>query len=74
MPQNTFPWTGGADGVTWDDVQDKPATFPVAQATKTVVGGVLEQNHIAPLGAAPTDTDFNGLLTALQAAGVLAAS
>ena len=39
-------------------------------------GGTLSvpQPHIAQLTAAPTEGDFNGLLTALQNAGILAAS
>lgn len=73
MPQTAFPWTGG-EAPTFDEIQDKPATYPVAAATTTVLGGVLEHAHIAPLVAAPTEADFNGLLLALQASGVLASS
>lgn len=73
MPQNVFPWTG-AEAPTWDEIRDKPATFPPPTATATVVGGVLEGAHIAQLTAAPTETDFNNLLTVLQTAGILASS
>jgi hypothetical protein len=41
--------------------------------TNTVRGGVLQQAAIADLTAAPTQQDFNGLLAALRAAGLLAA-
>lgn len=34
----------------------------------------VPQPHIAQLIAAPTEADFNGLLTALQNAGILAAA
>lgn len=41
-------------------------------ATTTTNGTVKQVAHIANLVAAPTEADFNGLLAALQAAGVMA--
>ena len=73
MPQNKFPWDG-AEAPTFDDIRDKPDTFPVAAATADELGGVLQHAHIAQLVAAPTEADFNNLLTALQNAGILAAA
>lgn len=40
--------------------------------TETERGGVLQQPAIADLIAAPDENDFNGLLAALRAAGILA--
>lgn len=73
MPQNSFPWTGN-EAPTWSDIQDKPTAFAPTAATPTAIGGVLEGVHIAPLTEAPTEADFNNLLTVLQNAGVLASS
>lgn len=42
--------------------------------TATIRGGVLQQTAIADVSAAPTEADFNGLLAALRAAGVLASA
>lgn len=41
--------------------------------TATQRGGVLLQDAIADLSAAPTEADFNGLLAALRTAGILTA-
>lgn len=40
--------------------------------TTTIRGGVLQQPAIANVTAAPTQADFNNLLAALRAAGVIA--
>lgn len=40
--------------------------------TETERGGVLQQPAIADIAVAPDETDFNGLLAALRAAGILA--
>lgn len=40
--------------------------------TTTIRGGVLQQPAIADVTAAPTQAQFNALLAALRAAGVLA--
>lgn len=40
--------------------------------TTTIRGGVLQQTAIPNVSAAPTQADFNGLLAALRAAGILA--
>ena len=44
-----------------------------ADATTDQAGVVKQIANIARLSAAPTQQDFNGLLTALQAAGIMAA-
>ena len=41
---------------------------------QTQVGGLSQGAHIAQLTAAPTEADFNNLLTVLQTAGLLASS
>lgn len=46
----------------------------VAAATPTAAGVVKQGTHIAALAAAPTQADFNNLLTVLQTAGILATS
>lgn len=50
------------------------AAAPVPAPTEAVRGGVLMQPAIANLAAAPTESDFNGLLAALRAAGVLSST
>lgn len=50
------------------------ASSPPAAATPTTAGAVKQAAHIAPLAAAPSMADFNGLLTALQTAGIMAQS
>lgn len=40
--------------------------------TATIRGGVLQQTAIPDISGAPAEADFNGLLAALRAAGVLA--
>lgn len=45
-----------------------------ATPTATVRGGVLLQTAITDLTAAPTQTDFNGLLAKLRSSGLLASS
>lgn len=44
-----------------------------ADASTDQAGVVKQIANIAQLSAAPTQQDFNGLLTALQAAGIMAA-
>lgn len=43
-----------------------------AAATTAQAGVVKQIANIAQLSAAPSQEDFNGLLTALQAAGIMA--
>ena len=74
MPQNNFPWTGN-EAPTWNDIQDKPSTFAPTTATTTTVGGVLRAAHVAnAAGAAPTAAEYDALLAALIAAGIMASS
>lgn len=71
MPQANFPWTGD-EAPTWDEIADKPATFPPVSATSTVVGGILQGPIVAnAAGAAPTAAEYDALLAALRAAGVI---
>ena len=43
-------------------------------ATPTTAGQVKQMANIPALSGAPTQSDFNGLLTALQNAGIMAAA
>lgn len=49
------------------------AAIPKAASTDTA-GTVKQIANIAQLSAAPTQADFNGLLTALQNAGIMASA
>jgi hypothetical protein len=73
MPQINLPWNG-SKAPTFAQIKNKPATFPATPATTTVAGGVIMQPRIAPLAAAPTQADFNNLLAALTASGVISAT
>lgn len=44
----------------------------IPEPTPTERGGVLQQAAIADVAAAPTDVEYNALLAALRAAGILA--
>lgn len=63
--------SGTAD---WGSITNKPAAFPPVAAGADTVGGVKQMAAITDLTAAPTEADFNGLLSALRTAGILAAS
>lgn len=75
---------GAEISAAWDDVTGKPTTFTptvgttasTAMAgnkapTSTQRGGVLLQAAQADSAAAPTQTEFNALLTKLRAAGII---
>ena len=49
------------------------ASAAPAAATTETAGVVKQMANIAQLSAEPTQSDFNGLLTALQTAGLMAA-
>ncbi|AXH72297.1 MAG: head fiber protein [Caudoviricetes sp.] len=54
-----------------------PAPTPpyvLPTATVAALGGVKAAGHIANISAAPAASDFNGLLSALQGAGIMATS
>lgn len=70
----TIALTGGATGTSAAFTGAANASIAVTLATPTgsVRGGVLQQTAVADLAAPPTETDFNGLLAKLRAAGVLA--
>lgn len=74
MPQHRLPWKSGNEATTWSTLQGKPATFTPPAATTAAAGGVKQMAKIAPLAAAPTQADINGLLTALTAAGIMSAT
>ena len=48
------------------------AATTIGSATTAKAGTVKQMTHIAQLSAAPTQADFNNLLTKLQAAGTMA--
>lgn len=73
--------------LSFTQLTDKPTTYPptigttgtTAMAgnkapTATQRGGVLQQAAIADVSAAPTQQNFNAVLAALRAAGLLASS
>lgn len=61
-------------GFTTGDPADPTPVGPLEPATEDTIGGVKQMAHIANIGAAPSQADFNGLLAALIAAGIMAAS
>lgn len=69
---------------SWNDITGKPATFtPTVGATATTAmagnkvptttqrGGVILQAAQADSAAAPTQAEFNALLTKLRSAGII---
>lgn len=75
---------GAKISVAWPDITGKPATFtPTVGTTATTAmagnktptttqrGGVLLQAAQADSAAAPTQAEFNALLTKLRAAGII---
>lgn len=52
---------------------DPGATYTLPAATTAALGGVKQAAAVAD-AAAPTQEEFNGLLTSLRAAGILASS
>lgn len=73
MPQENFPWTGG-EAPTFDDIRDKPATYPATPATTTVAGGVKKtpaQADSTATDVAGLKADFNALLAKLRTAGIV---
>lgn len=69
----TFSLTGGATGTSAAFTGAANASIPVTLATptETVRGGVLAQPAIADSAGAPTMAEFNAVLAALRAAGVV---
>lgn len=60
---------------TWGNLQSKPAVIAAGaneDEARQAIGLTLPQPAIADLAAPPTDQDFNALLAALRAAGILA--
>jgi len=71
----TIALTGGATASgTFNGSANLSLAVTLATPTASVRGGVTQQAAIADLTAAPSETDFNGLLAALRSAGILAAS
>jgi hypothetical protein len=72
----TIALTGGATGTSaaFNGSANVSIAVTLATPTTTVRGGVLQQAAFANIGAAPTQQNFNDLLAALRAAGIIAAS
>lgn len=70
------PGAQGPQGEQGPEGPQGPAgpSYTLPNATTAVRGGVLQMTAIADLTAAPTQQDFNNLLAALRAAGMLANS
>lgn len=64
----------GPKGDTGEPGQQGPAgpSYTLPAATTEALGGVKQAAAVADAAAAPTQTEFNGLLAALRAAGILA--
>lgn len=71
MSINPNSFEGGPYLTKQQYLQDQKANA-VSEATTTTFGTVKQISHIANLTAAPTESDFNGLLSALAAAGIMA--
>ena len=56
------------------DKGDPGPTYTLPAATKEALGGVKQAAAVADAAAAPTQEEFNALLTSLRAAGILASS
>jgi hypothetical protein len=62
-------------GFTTGDPENPTPVGPLAPATTTVIGGVKMSAHIAnAAGAAPTAAEYDALLAALIAAGIMSAT
>nr|DAR60052.1 MAG TPA: Head fiber protein [Caudoviricetes sp.] len=53
---------------------DPGPTYTLPAATEEALGGVKQAAAVADAAAAPTQEEFNALLTSLRAAGILASS
>lgn len=51
-----------------------PEEYVLPAASSSALGGVKQGSAISDISAAPTQTDFNGLLAVLRATGILASS
>lgn len=66
--------TGGTIGAVVQELADNWPATP-SNANTTTPGLVKQAAHVAAVsGESPTKDEFNGLLTALQNAGIMAAS
>lgn len=72
----TFSNLKGAKGDKGDkgDQGEPGATYTLPAATTSALGGVKQATAVADVAAAPTMEEFNALLAALRAAGILASS
>lgn len=72
----TFSNLKGAKGDKGDkgDQGEPGATYTLPAATTSALGGVKQATALADVAAAPTMEEFNALLAALRAAGILASS
>lgn len=51
-----------------------PSAYVLPAASSAALGGVKQGSAISDLSAAPTQTDFNNLLTVLRATGLIASA
>lgn len=63
----------GAQGPKGDTGAAGPS-YTLPAATTSALGGVKQAASVADASAAPTQEEFNALLTSLRAAGILASS
>ncbi len=63
----------GAQGPKGDTGAAGPS-YTLPAATTSALGGVKQAAAVADASAAPTQEEFNALLTSLRAAGILASS
>lgn len=61
-------------GFTVGDPEDPTPVGPLEPATEADIGGVKQMPAMADVGTAPTQANFNALLAALRAAGMMATS
>lgn len=75
MAYTKTTWNTG-DTITAEKLNNLESGVAAAngEATTSVPGLVKQMANIPQLSAEPTQSDFNGLLTALQNAGLMAAA
>lgn len=75
MAYTKTTWNTG-DTITAEKLNNLESGVAAAngEATTSAPGLVKQMANIAQLSAEPTQSDFNGLLTALQNAGLMAAA
>lgn len=83
MPVHVNPASGAAPDhnaavaeVVFVDETGKPTDtgYVLPAASSSALGGVKQGSAISDISAAPTQTDFNGLLAVLRATGLIQSS